>query len=59
MMLDHYQQTKNVLVSYSTKALGFFYVVEGNLILKDSWPGQMRSIYRDHQRFIDTYFKIL
>ena len=24
MMLDHYQQTKNVLVSYSTKALGFF-----------------------------------
>lgn len=34
-------------------------VVEGNLILKDSWPGQMRSIYRDHQRFIDTYFKIL
>ena len=24
MMLDHYQQTKNLLVSYSTKALGFF-----------------------------------
>jgi acyl-CoA reductase-like NAD-dependent aldehyde dehydrogenase len=24
MMLDHYQQTKNMLVSYSTKALGFF-----------------------------------
>jgi hypothetical protein len=24
MMLDHYQQTKNVLVSYSEKALGFF-----------------------------------
>jgi hypothetical protein len=24
MMLDHYQQTKNVLVSYSPKALGFF-----------------------------------
>jgi Aldehyde dehydrogenase family len=24
MMLDHYQQTKNILVSYSTKALGFF-----------------------------------
>jgi aldehyde dehydrogenase len=24
MMLDHYQQTKNVLVSYGTKALGFF-----------------------------------
>jgi aldehyde dehydrogenase len=27
MMLDHYQQTKNVLVSYSTKALGFFLAV--------------------------------
>ncbi|EDM28655.1 hypothetical protein LNTAR_08799 [Lentisphaera araneosa HTCC2155] len=24
MMLDHYQQTKNILTSYSTKALGFF-----------------------------------
>ena len=30
---------------------------EGNLILKDSWPGQMRSVYRDHQRFIETYFR--
>ncbi|MDQ3287340.1 MAG: acetate--CoA ligase [Pseudomonadota bacterium] len=30
---------------------------EGNLILKDSWPGQMRSVYGDHQRFIDTYFR--
>jgi acetyl-CoA synthetase len=30
---------------------------EGNLIFKDSWPGQMRSVYRDPQRFIDTYFK--
>ena len=29
---------------------------EGNLILKDSWPGQMRTIYGDHQRFIETYF---
>ncbi|MEN8723733.1 MAG: acetate--CoA ligase [Alphaproteobacteria bacterium] len=29
----------------------------GNLIIKDSWPGQMRSVYGDHQRFIDTYFK--
>ncbi len=28
----------------------------GNLILKDSWPGQMRTVYGDHQRFIDTYF---
>jgi len=29
---------------------------EGNLILTDSWPGQMRTIYGDHQRFIETYF---
>jgi acetyl-CoA synthetase len=30
--------------------------VSGNLIIKDSWPGQMRSVYGDHQRFVDTYF---
>jgi len=30
---------------------------EGNLVLLDSWPGQMRTVYGDHQRFIDTYFK--
>ena len=29
----------------------------GNLCLADSWPGQMRTVYGDHQRFIDTYFK--
>jgi acetyl-CoA synthetase len=29
----------------------------GNLVLRDSWPGQMRSVYRDPQRFIDTYFR--
>ncbi len=28
----------------------------GNLALLDSWPGQMRTVYGDHQRFIDTYF---
>jgi len=28
----------------------------GNLILTDSWPGQTRTVYGDHQRFIDTYF---
>ena len=32
-------------------------VAEGNLVLLDSWPGQMRTVYGDHQRFIDTYFK--
>ena len=29
----------------------------GNLVLTRSWPGQMRTVYGDHQRFIDTYFK--
>ena len=28
----------------------------GDLVLKQSWPGQMRTLYGDHQRFIDTYF---
>ena len=28
----------------------------GNLILNDSWPGQMRTVYRDHERFVQTYF---
>ncbi len=30
--------------------------VEGALCLKHSWPGQARTIYKDHARFIDTYF---
>jgi len=29
---------------------------QGNLCILDSWPGQMRTVYGDHQRFIDTYF---
>ena len=29
----------------------------GNLVLLDSWPGQMRTVYKDHNRFIETYFK--
>ncbi len=29
----------------------------GNLVITDSWPGQMRTVFGDHQRFIDTYFK--
>jgi len=28
----------------------------GNLVLLDSWPGQMRTVYRDHERFVQTYF---
>ena len=29
---------------------------EGNLVLLDSWPGQMRTVYGDHARFVQTYF---
>lgn len=29
----------------------------GNLCIADSWPGQMRSVYGDHDRFVETYFK--
>jgi len=31
-------------------------VTEGNLVLLDSWPGQMRTVYGDHERFVQTYF---
>ena len=31
--------------------------VRGCLVLSGSWPGQMRTVYGDHQRFVDTYFK--
>ncbi|WP_025822203.1 acetate--CoA ligase [Shewanella marina] len=30
---------------------------EGNLVILDSWPGQMRTVYGDHERFALTYFK--
>jgi len=30
---------------------------QGNLCITDSWPGQMRTVYGDHQRFVETYFK--
>ena len=30
--------------------------VEGVLCIKDSWPGQMRTVYGDHERFVKTYF---
>jgi len=29
---------------------------EGNLVIAESWPGQMRTVFGDHQRFIETYF---
>jgi acetyl-CoA synthetase len=31
-------------------------VAEGNLVIADSWPGQMRTVYGDHERFVQTYF---
>jgi acetyl-CoA synthetase len=31
-------------------------VAEGNLCIADSWPGQMRTLYGDHERFVQTYF---
>ena len=30
--------------------------VEGNLVIADSWPGQMRTVWGDHERFFQTYF---
>ena len=30
----------------------------GSLVIKSSWPGQMRTVYGDHDRFVDTYFKM-
>ncbi len=29
---------------------------QGNLVIADSWPGQMRTVYGDHERFVQTYF---
>ncbi|MBC7131689.1 MAG: acetate--CoA ligase [Roseovarius sp.] len=31
---------------------------EGVLVLKDSWPGQMRTVWGDHKRFVSTYFEM-
>ena len=30
--------------------------IDGNLCIADSWPGQMRTVYGDHERFFQTYF---
>jgi len=32
--------------------------ISGNLVITQSWPGQMRTVYGDHDRFIETYFKM-
>ena len=31
---------------------------EGNLVINDSWPGQMRTLWGDHERFVQTYFSM-
>ena len=45
---------KPVLVDADGKELTG--AASGNLCLTDSWPGQMRTVYGDHKRFIETYF---
>ncbi len=45
---------KPLLVDGEGKEL--FGATEGNLCLSDSWPGQMRTVFGDHERFIQTYF---
>jgi acetyl-CoA synthetase len=35
-----------------------FQACEGNLVIRDSWPGQARTVYGDHDRFIQTYFSV-
>ena len=42
------------LVDGEGKLLGG--ATEGNLVILDSWPGQMRTVYGDHERFVQTYF---
>jgi acetyl-CoA synthetase len=45
---------KPVLVEAEGKVLEG--ATEGNLCIADSWPGQMRTVYGDHERFVQTYF---
>ena len=45
---------KPVMVDAEGKVLDG--AVEGNLCIAESWPGQMRTVYGDHERFVQTYF---
>ena len=45
---------KPILVDGENKVLDG--ATDGNLCIDHSWPGQMRTVYGDHQRFIETYF---
>ncbi len=40
----------------ATDAAGMPVAASGNLVIKGSWPGQIRTVYGDHQRVIDTYY---
>ena len=38
------------------RAMAIFSTVRVKVVLLDSWPGQMRTVYGDHKRFVETYF---
>ncbi|MGO9134089.1 MAG: acetate--CoA ligase [Methylovirgula sp.] len=42
-----------IVDAYGTVLTG---ACEGNLVIADSWPGQMRTVFGDHDRFVQTYF---
>jgi acetyl-CoA synthetase len=44
---------------YDEKGILLSGATDGLLVITDSWPGQMRTVYGDHQRFIDTYFSTI
>ena len=52
MLLKH-RISGGPVVNENNELIG---AIEGNLCMNRSWPGQMRTVYGDHQRFIDTYF---
>jgi acetyl-CoA synthetase len=44
---------------YDDKGILLDGATDGLLVITDSWPGQMRTVYGDHQRFVDTYFSTI
>jgi len=44
---------------YDEKGILLSGATDGLLVITDSWPGQMRTVYGDHQRFVDTYFSTI
>jgi acetyl-CoA synthetase len=47
------------LALYDDKGVRLEGATDGLLVITDSWPGQMRTLYGDHQRFIDAYFSTI